>query len=188
MIRKAIQDFLDNKLGQLLDVKDTCVYNEFSLQHELGIYLRQKLPNNYRVQFERNVDDVFPGNGITIKKEMDIYIFNKSNVNEKYAIELKFPRNGAYPKRMSQFIDDIKFMDGVKKAGATKTYVLTLVEDKNFYTPTGRKTANNTYECFRGIENNGIYIPPQKVCNQYQIEWKPVKGADSKYRYYFLEI
>jgi len=30
------------------------IYNEFSMQHELGIYLRAALPQ-YRVQFERNV-------------------------------------------------------------------------------------------------------------------------------------
>jgi hypothetical protein len=30
------------------------IYNEFSLQHELGIYLRGSL-NNKKVQFERNV-------------------------------------------------------------------------------------------------------------------------------------
>ncbi len=30
------------------------LYNEFSLQHELGIYLRDKLPE-YKIQFERNV-------------------------------------------------------------------------------------------------------------------------------------
>ena len=29
------------------------VYNEFSLQHELGIFLRNKL-TNYKIQFERN--------------------------------------------------------------------------------------------------------------------------------------
>ncbi|MBR5983161.1 MAG: hypothetical protein IK025_05520 [Bacteroidales bacterium] len=76
MIKSIIQDFLDNVLGGLLNDND--VYNEFSLQHELGIYLRKKLPANYKVQFERNVDEVF-GKGVvkSVKKEMDIYIFNE---------------------------------------------------------------------------------------------------------------
>ena len=30
------------------------IYNEFSLQHEMGIYLRSVL-SDYKVQFERNV-------------------------------------------------------------------------------------------------------------------------------------
>jgi len=37
----------------------TEIYNEFSLQHELGIFLRQKIPAS-KVQFERNVTHFFP--------------------------------------------------------------------------------------------------------------------------------
>lgn len=47
------------------------IYNEFSLQHELGIFLREKLPD-YRIQFERNVSYFTPDNK-TIKKEVDMY-------------------------------------------------------------------------------------------------------------------
>ena len=36
--------------------KENDIYNEFSFQHELGIYLRNVLPKDYKVQFERNVD------------------------------------------------------------------------------------------------------------------------------------
>lgn len=197
-MNNLVQSFLAYRLVCLL--KDDYVYNEFSLQHELGIYLRQNLPNNYRVLFERNVDDIFHKNGITVKKEMDIYIYNKSNVNEKYAIELKFPRNGAYPKRMFHFIEDIVFMEDVKNAGATKTYVLTLVEDKNFYNPTGHKTTNDIYDYFRSgklikrgtvfkqIGNNSGTMVVKK---NHQINWNPVlyNGVPLKdYRYYFLEI
>lgn len=31
------------------------IYNEFSLQHELGPWLRLALPSSYKVQFERNI-------------------------------------------------------------------------------------------------------------------------------------
>lgn len=60
------------------------VYNEFSLQHELGIFLREKLPS-YKIQFERNVKDFFR-NKKTVKKEIDISVFNEEKT-ENYAIE-----------------------------------------------------------------------------------------------------
>lgn len=48
------------------------------------------------------------------KKEIDIVIYKDCNENsEKYAIELKYPTNGAYPRRMFQCIEDIKFMEQV---------------------------------------------------------------------------
>lgn len=31
------------------------IYNEFSLQHELGIFFRDLVPKPYKVEFERNV-------------------------------------------------------------------------------------------------------------------------------------
>lgn len=78
------------------------IYNEFSLQHELGMFLRKKLDSKYKVQFERNISYFFDDtqsdlnyktkNQEFIKKEIDICIFDSSK-NEKYAIELKFPNN-----------------------------------------------------------------------------------------------
>ncbi len=55
------------------------VYNEFSLQHELGIFLREKLPG-YKVQFERNTR--FVGISNTTKHEIDIVMLDE---NERYA-------------------------------------------------------------------------------------------------------
>jgi len=44
------------------------IYNEFSLQHELGIFLREEL-SDYKVQFERNTK--FFGIYGTIKHEIE---------------------------------------------------------------------------------------------------------------------
>ena len=58
------------------------IYNEFSLQHELGIFLREQLPN-YKVQFERNTKDF--GIKGTIKHEIDIVVYNdKEKYNYSY--------------------------------------------------------------------------------------------------------
>jgi len=210
MIGQIIQIFLNKELGEKLDANDTYVYNEFSLQHELGIYLRDELKKinvDYRVQFERNINKLQGKKVSNVKKEMDIYIYNITNKQEKYAIELKFPRNKQYPEQMYSFVKDIRFMEDVKyNAGAKKTFVITLVDDPNFYAP--NSTIGGIYNYFRGNNCKGmniikkdqrIYKPTGKrknvdyveVNNDYQIQWNQVlyKGKPLKdYRYYFLEI
>ena len=91
------------------------IYNEFSLQHELGIYLRNELRGTtYKVQFERNISD-FGRISNPVKKEMDICIFNDKTKDRLCAIELKFPRKGQYPEEMYKFIQDISFLEQVKQ-------------------------------------------------------------------------
>ena len=119
------------------------IYNEFSLQHELGIFLREQL-SNYKVQFERNTK--YFGIKETIKHEIDIVVYNDK---EKYAVELKYPVNGQYPEQMYSFIKDILFMEQLKDDGFDATYSLTMVNDKNFYS--GKKT-DGIYTYFRDGE------------------------------------
>lgn len=146
------------------------VYNEFSLQHELGIFLRAKL-KGYKVQFERNTK--FFGIKGTVKHEIDIVIYNDI---EKHAIELKYPLNGQYPEQMFSFVKDIKFMEELKEAGFDSTYCLTLVQDRNFYL--GQKQ-DGIYSFFRGGKSlTGIIRKPTgkkdeiiNVNGKYRIEW-----------------
>ena len=148
------------------------IYNEFSFQHELGIYLRKNLPTNYKVQFERNVN-CFSKITTTIKKEIDISICNTIDETERYAIELKYPLNGQYPEQMYSFIKDIKFMEQLKELGFKNTYVVVLVKDKPFY-----KGVNNVgiYEYFRA--NKSIYGRIFKPTgSQKNIEYIDLKGT-----------
>lgn len=165
---------LINEFMNLVATGEVEVYNEFSLQHELGIFLRAKL-TSYKVQFERNTK--FFGITGTIKHEIDIVIYND---NEKYAIELKYPLNDQYPEQMFSFVKDIKFMEELKEAGFSSTYCLTLVQDKNFYS--GQKQ-DGIYAYFRGqdlvhgeinkptgkkdesVYVNGYYIINWNSCN-----------------------
>lgn len=49
-MEKIIEEFVKTKISE------NVVYNEFSLQHELGIFLREKLKKeHFKVEFERNV-------------------------------------------------------------------------------------------------------------------------------------
>lgn len=123
-LRQLVDDFF-----LFIQSKSIEIYNEFSLQHELGIFLREKLPD-YRIQFERNVS-YFLINSKTIKKEIDISIFNDDK-SERYAIELKHPLNGQYPEQMYSFVKDVKFMEQLKENGFTKTAVVVLVSDRPF--------------------------------------------------------
>ena len=77
-----------DRFSVYVEAENIEIYNEFSLQHELGIFLRGEL-GGYFVQFERNVS-YFPINSKTIKKEIDISIFSEDK-SERYAIELKHP-------------------------------------------------------------------------------------------------
>src|SRR5260370_41252409 len=93
-------------LGDLIDefgatVRDgrAEIYNEFSLQHELGMFLRGKLPS-FKVQFERNVSYFFSSKASFTKKEIDLSVFSADRSELKYAIELKYQRNGQYPEQM----------------------------------------------------------------------------------------
>lgn len=157
------------------------IYNEFSFQHELGIYLR-KLDKNkeYKIEFERNIktvltpkvfenllkkyeNDVIEGK---TKREIDIYIENKST-KEQYAIELKFPKNGAYPEQMLKFLSDMKFMQILKNVGFTKTYCVTIV----------------------GLNNKDIEETNKKYNPKLFYEGKPKEGHIFRYfRNYYDEL
>lgn len=161
-LHNALSDFMRTN-GSSNDL-----YNEISLQLELGIYLRKLYGSSgYKVQFERNINSFHPistPSGGFVKKEIDIVIFNgdKDNFNgdkdkpekstERYAIELKFPVNGQYPEEMYAFVTDMQFMEEVKvHAGFKETYCITLVEDPKFHTGASCQCdRKGIYQYFRG--------------------------------------
>lgn len=112
------------------------VYNEFSLQHELGILLRQRFPEN-RVQFERNVSHFsMPKKNFT-KKEIDISVFSPDMTDLLCAIELKYPRNGQYPEQMYSFCKDLAFTEELRASGFRQAFVMIFADDRLFYEGAG---------------------------------------------------
>ena len=102
--------------------KDT-VYNEASLQHELGYYLKEK---KHTVKFEIpmcKIDEKWQS-GSTVKKEIDLII------NDNIAIELKYPAKKA-PANESywHFLEDISFLQELVKNDytITKGYFIVLL-------------------------------------------------------------
>jgi hypothetical protein len=165
------------------------IYNEFSFQHELGIFLRKEL-EGYTIQFERNVS-YFLIRDRTIKKEIDITIFNQDKT-EKYAIELKHPLNGQYPEQMYSFVKDIKFMEELKERGFKKNAVIALVSDRPFYSGQNNE---GIYKYFR-VEYRvygDIFKPTGSMRNK---EFISIKGSysftwhalDKGRKYFIIEI
>ena len=197
-LKEIIEDF-----WSYLKENNLEIYNEFSLQFELGIFLREELSKEgYKVQFERNVTFFDIQKSETTKHEIDIVIFNgdsPKNCTEKYAIELKYPRNGQYPEQMYKFVEDIVFMEELKARGF-KTYVMTVVDDSKFYD--GNFENNNAiYKFFRCSQNNEISGEIKKPTgkgkdkvflktnSKYNIEWKDVNSdGGTPLKYYLLEI
>lgn len=122
LIRAFVQEIAQNNVE---------VYNEFSLQHELGIFLRNNL-NEFKVEFERNVSHFGLHRNQFIKKEIDISIFNEHDLNT--IIELKYPQNGQVPEQMYSFIKDLKFLEQLHFTGHFKKgYLLIITPDPLFY-------------------------------------------------------
>lgn len=179
-INQYIHDFIKHVENGKIEI-----YNEFSLQHELGLFLRRRLEGTtWRVQFERNI--TFFNISNTIKHEIDIVIFNES---ERYAIELKMPLHGQVPEQMYAFVKDIRFMEQLKAAGFTKTYCLTFVEDRLFFQGT---KVDGVYAYFRtdvkleGKINKptGKHTTSITLDNAYDIHWC---SCGNRY-YYCIEI
>ena len=156
------------------------IYNEFSLQHELGIYLRNQL-DNCKIRFEQNVSDVGLEKSEYVKKEIDISITSTDSGEHLSAIELKYPRNGQVPESMFSFCKDIAFLEQLVTTGFQSAYFLAFAEDPLFYT--GKN--EGIYGFFRsgrpitgrirkptGAKDSEIIIK-----GPYHATWLPVSGS-----------
>ena len=110
-MKQQISEFFE-----LVKTKEVEIYNEFSLQHELGIFLRHTTPD-LKVQFERNVSYFDANKADFEKKEIDLCLFSHDQKNLACAMELKFPRNGQVPESMFSFCKDIAFLEQLKQNG-----------------------------------------------------------------------
>ena len=165
------------------------VYNEFSLQHEFGLYLREKFGADFKIQFERPVSFFGLHRSNFVKKEIDISIFSP-NQSEKYAVELKYPRNGQHPEQIFKACQDIYFLENLRENGFVRCCFIIVVDDPLFYSR-GRKTG--IYKFFRaGIPIHGNIQKPTgakddmvKIVGNYPIIWNDI---DKKRKYAVVEI
>ena len=168
IIKKCIDEVIKtNKISVLKslqekDVNRKYIYNEISLQHELGIALRDKLSENYIVQFERNITSFTEISNLSKedkkdifkKSEIDIVIVNIKNSKERYAIELKYHKkeDGRIPNTMYDCIKDMYFAKAlVNKLNFCYSVCVTISEDKLFY-------SNDEKVTMRGKLQNYMYF------------------------------
>ncbi|TLM99270.1 MAG: hypothetical protein FDZ75_00475 [Actinobacteria bacterium] len=136
-IRSHIEAFFQRVLE-----RETEIYNEFSLQHELGLHLRTA-GVDHKVQFERPVEFFGISKSATTKREIDIAVFSGDRQTPQ-AIELKFPRNGQVPEQMFSACVDIAFLEDLVRAGFSTSYFVIVAEDSLFW---------------QGRDEHGIYAP-----------------------------
>jgi hypothetical protein len=158
------------------------IYNEISLQHELGIFLRCNHKKSL-VQFERNIKHFFPtiaADAFT-KREIDIAIYTAEPRALEWAIELKYPRNGQHPEQMFSFCKDVAFAEELAMAGFRRAGLVIFAEDDLFW----RGPTQGIYGYFRSKNPlNGVVRKPtgaknEEVCirGRYPVDWKPVVGS-----------
>ena len=157
------------------------IYNEFSLQHELGLFLRTELEDAFRVQFERPTSFFGIVDRLT-KREIDISVFNADR-SECHAIELKYPRNGQYPEQMFHFCKDVAFLEElVRHGGMAGGMLLIVVDDPLFY---GHGSTDGIYGPFRGStalageirKPTGKRDVVLKIEGTYCVEWLTLVGS-----------
>lgn len=132
------------------------IYNEFSLQHELGIHLRGEL-SPLKVQFERNVSYFGLAKSEFEKKEIDISVFSSHLDAPEAALELKYPRGGQYPEQMFSFCKDIVFLEQLAKAGFKRCMFMAVADGRPFF----EGPATGIYSYFRGGKSlHGKIVKP----------------------------
>lgn len=168
---KHVDIFFEDVAGGKIEI-----YNEFSLQHELGIFLRSHIARpNVKVQFERPVDFFGMARRDCVKTEIDIAIFETPSASRS-AIEVKFPRNGQYPEQMFKFCQDIAFLEQLVRGGFHCGYFVVAIDDPLFSSGPGQ---SGIYAYFRGVTPiHGRIIKPTgkrdeavDVRGSYPVNW-----------------
>ena len=158
------------------------IYNEFSIQFELAIFLRANLSKEYKIQLERNINYFGLNKDLFLKKEMDIVVFD-SATKKKHCIEIKYPTNGQYPEQMFSMCKDIKLLEELVDAGFSDSYCLVVVNDPLFYSNKGEE---GIYRLFRKEERlkGTIQKPTGKkdityhLNHEYKIEWNDISESE----------
>ncbi|WP_316787083.1 hypothetical protein [Pedobacter frigiditerrae] len=142
-MEQVIIDFFKN-----LEAKQTELYSEAGLQHELAIYLRINHPE-FTVKLEYPTTWIYP-NSKLIKKEMDIYI---QRGEDKYLIELKMLKsNSGTPNQLYKTIEDVKFGEQLVELGFTNSYCILISNNPSVWQA---KTAKGMiYKMFNGDRIN----------------------------------
>lgn len=126
----------DFEIEKQLNLNQKGIYNEDSLKFELGIFLREKLDNDYVVEFERNVQCFKFNKSQAVKQELDIVVLKKDkDLSEKYSIELKFPRvkNYGHTDELRRFEEDEQCVNALRRFGRFNSACRLIMTDDPLY-------------------------------------------------------
>jgi hypothetical protein len=165
------------------------IYNEFSLQHEFGLFLRAAVGTAFKTQFERPVSFFGLQRSRFVKKEIDISVFAPKQL-DKYAIELKYPRNGQRPEQMFKACQDICFLEQLRHNGFAECYFIMVADNPLFYS---QGEGTGIYKFFRaGFPIHGHIQKPTgarddavEVIGSYPVVWNDI---DNDRRYAMVAI
>jgi hypothetical protein len=183
-IKHIISEFISKISSRELEI-----YNEASIQYELAIFLREKLPD-YKVQLERNITYFGLKKQGFKKREIDIVIYDTA-LQDKHAIELKYPTNGQYPEQMFSFCKDIRFLEQLAENGFHENFFIVFADDANFWT--GKAANDSIYRFFRGgVALQGTITKPTGEQNHtielrknYTVKWE---NMTENLKYWITEI
>lgn len=211
-MENVLRKFIERKRNLLVPINGDNdykykIYNEISLQHELGNFLEDE---GYEVFYEKNMykcqqEDAKKKDEKDdwVKKEADIVAIDRKT-SRKYAIELKFAqsKNGQIPEEMYQFVKDICFMEQVleKKKEYTATFNLIIVNDRKYFSLDYHKR-DKYYGIFRNDKEevkiaksleNGVYSRPtgkesgREFClnKSYDEKWEHIFNNCKEYENY----
>lgn len=187
----VINHFLEHITAQKIEL-----YGESGLQHEIALFIRTHYPD-YLVRLEYPTTRIFNGNGLFVKKEIDLYVTN-NNGNERFAIELKLHKDpGGVPKSMYEAIKDIKFSEQLMEAGFTKCFTILFSSNNAFWAP---MHGNGIYQMFYptitistlvlGDMPNFLHYSGELVLNNLHLaEWiEYIDLVDYQFKYFVISI
>jgi hypothetical protein len=173
------------------------LYSEFGLQHELAIFLRTNY-NDLTVRLEYPTPRIFNPLPQLSKKEIDIYLTTQNG--QRYVIELKMPKdNCGTPNEMYRAIEDVKFLEQLRKNNIDECYAILITERQAFW---NAPQANaGIYQFFNGQQVSIQSIDIQNLPNflhrkgpieldlNYQGDWHDYTDINNSiWKYYVLEI
>jgi hypothetical protein len=150
-------------------------FNEAEMQHEMGFWLRTKLPAGMSVYFERPANSFVSKACGLVKKEIDLVVVS-SDPSWHLAIELKCPRNGRVPETMFDACRDLQLLEQLVSVGFYGGLFVMHVNHPAFYS--GSKTG--IYSYFRGgVTLTGSINKPTgtkdqvvSLGNAYSVQWQ----------------
>ena len=148
MVLKMVKKFFEEEIKK----EKIKLYNEAGLQHELALYLREKLEADILLEYPVTK---LPSKKKEVKfkkKEIDIFIKHE---NERVLIELKFPRaNAGFPAQIYNAVKDVKFgVEAINNDKADRFITIFITDHKSVVK---RKNTNHIYELFNSVTDPAI--------------------------------